>query len=339
MIDERSSATLGLTSPVRVLVVGGTRFIGRHTVSELLRRGHEVTIFHRGKTPSPFGVQVSEILGDRLDRGAVARGLDGQRFDGVVDIAYAWDARTGAAEISHVVDALQSTPERYVYLSSVSVYGDGPMPLREESHRDPSMGVYSEDKISAENYLFDQQRRGRLRVSVIRPPFVYGPWNAIPREAWFWDRILAGRPVIVPNGGRTRFHWAAARDVAWALAECLENPAADGQAFNIADAESVTHGEFIDRLAGIAGRAVEMVPMPRERIRELGGSSMGAFMYFGATLDVETDFSVSIEKARRLLGFQPTDPDVGLAETFRWYLEHDRGRTPKFTFDKLALGR
>ncbi len=325
--------------PVRVLVIGGTRFIGRHTVEELLRRGNEVTLFHRGRTPSPFGDRVSELLGDRLDRASVANALDGQRFDGVVDLAYAWDARTGAAEISYVVDALGPETSRYVYLSSVSVYGDGPMPLHEESHRDPSMGAYSEDKIAAENYLFDQQRQGRLTVSVIRPPFVYGPWNAIPREAWFWDRILAGRPVIIPDGGRTRFHWAAARDVAWALAECLKNPAAAGQTFNIADAESVTHGDFIDRLARVAGRTVEKVPIPRERIRELGGSSMGTHMYFGATLDAETDFSVSIEKARRLLGFQPTEPDAGLAETFRWYLDHDRDRTPRFTFDKLALGR
>ncbi len=324
---------------MRVLVIGGTQFIGRHTVTELLRRGNEVTVFHRGRTPNPFGDRVTELLGDRLDRASVERALQGQRFDGVVDVAYAWDSRTGAREIAYVVDALKTPPKRYVYLSSVSVYGDGPMPLREDSRRDPSMGAYSEDKIAAEDYLFEQQRRGRLDVSMVRPPFVYGPWNNIPREAWFWDRILARRPVIVPDGGGTRFHWAAARDVAWALAECLEHPAARGQAFNIADAESLTHAEFIDRLARVAGKQVEKVPMSRERIHELGGTSIGPSMYFGATLDAEQDFSVSIEKARSLLDFRPTDPMEGLAETFRWYLANDRGRTPKFTFDRKALGR
>ena len=324
---------------MRVLVVGGTRFIGRHAVTELLRRGNEVTLFHRGKTPNPFGDRVTELLGDRLEPASVEEALRGRRFEGVVDIAYAWDARTGAREIAHVVDALATPPERYVYLSSVSVYGDGPMPLREDSRRNPSLGAYSEDKIAAEDYLFEQQRQGRLSVSVIRPPFVYGPWNNIPREAWFWDRILAGRPVIVPDGGRTLFQWAAAKDVAWALAECLENPAAEGQAFNIADAEPLTHGEFIDRLAQIAGKPVEKVPVSRERIHELGGASLGSSMYFGATLDAETDFSVSIEKARTLLGFRPTDPREGLAETFRWYVANDRGRSPRFTFDRKVLGR
>ncbi len=324
---------------MRVLVIGGTRFIGRATVPELLRRGHEVTLFHRGKTPNPFGDQVTELLGNRLDHASLTHALEGQAFDGVVDIAYAWDARTGAREVAYVAEALRQPPERYVYLSSASVYGDGPLPLTEESRRDPMLGAYSEDKIAAEDFLFAAQREGRFSVSVVRPPYVYGPWNNIPREAWFWDRILADRPVILPDDGTTLFQWAAAKDVAWALAECLTNPAADGQAFNVAEAEPVTYAAFIDRLALVAGRPAEKVPVPRKRIQELGGSSMGAHMYFGATLDAEVSFSLSVGKARRLLGFRPTDPLEGLRETFAWYLENDRGRSPKFTFDKEVLGR
>jgi nucleoside-diphosphate-sugar epimerase len=201
------------------------------------------------------------------------------------------------------------------------------------------LGAYSEDKIAAENYLFEAHRQGRFAVSVIRPPFVYGPWNNIPREAWFWDRILAGRPVIVPDEGTTLFQWAAAKDVAWALAECVDNPAARGEVFNIAEAEPLTHAAFIDRLAAVAGKPVEKAPVPRKRLHELGGSAMGSRMYFGATLDAEVDFSLSVDKAQRVLGFRPTDPVQGLAETFAWYLANDRGRSPKFTFDKEVLGR
>lgn len=324
---------------MRVLVIGGTRFIGRATVAELLRRGHEVTIFHRGQSANPFAGQVTELLGNRLDSASVQTAVGGRAFDAVVDIAYAWDARTGARELAFVADALSPAPKRYVYLSSVSVYGDGPLPLLEDGRRDPMLGAYSEDKIAAEDFLFEAQAQGRFDVSIIRPPYVYGPWNGIPREAWFWDRILAGRPVILPDGGDTLFQWAAAKDVAWALGECVGHPAAKGQAFNIAEAEPVTHAAFIDRLAEVAGRPAEKVTVPRKRIFELGGSPMGSRMYFGATLDAEASFSVSIEKARRLLGFQPTDPVEGLRETFAWYLANDRGRSPKFAFDKEALGR
>ncbi len=324
---------------MRVLVIGGTRFIGRHTVPALLDRGHEVTVFHRGKTPNPFGDRVHELLGDRQDPASVASTLRERKFHAVVDIAYAWDARTGAKEIGYVADALGNSLEKYVYLSSVAVYGDGPLPLTEESRRDTTLGDYSEDKIAAEDYLFDAHRRGRFDIAIVRPPYVYGPWNNIPREAWVWDRILAGRPVIVPDGGTTLFQWAAAKDVAWALAECVENPAATGDAFNIADADPLTHAQFVDRLARVAGRPVEKVAVPRTRIRELGGGALGSFMYFGATLDAEADFSVSIAKAKRVLGFEPMDPIQALEETYAWYLEHDRGRSPKFTFDKEVLGR
>ena len=324
---------------VRVLVIGGTRFIGRATVLELLRRGHEVTVFHRGSTPNPFGDQVAEVLGNRLDSESVREAIASASFDGVVDIAYAWDARTGAREIAFVADALRDRPKRYVYLSSVSVYGEGPLPLTEDSRRDPMLGSYSEDKIAAEDFLFDAHRHGRFSVSIVRPPFVYGPWNDIPREAWFWDRILAGRPVIVREDGSSLFQWGAAKDVAWALAESLENPAATGQAFNIAEEAPLTHAAFVDRLAQVAGRAAEKVPVPRKRLRDLGGSPAGSRMYFGATLDAGVSFSVSIEKARRLLGFRPTDPIEGLREAYAWYLANDRVRSPKFTFDKEVLGR
>ncbi len=324
---------------MRVVVIGGTRFIGRHTVQALLDRGHEVTLFHRGRTPNPFGDRVQETLGDRSDSRSVQQALHGRPFDAVVDVAYPWDARTGAREVGYVADALSPAVRKYVYLSSASVYGDGPMPLKEDSPRDPMLGGYSEDKIAAEDYLFDAQAMGRFDVSVVRPPYVHGPWNNIPREAWFWDRILAGRPVIVPDDGRTVFQWAAARDVAWALVECLENPAARGEAFNIAEADPLTYADFIDRLGRVAGKPVEKVFVPRKKIRALGGSASGSSMYFGATLDAEVDFSLSIDKAQRLLGFQPTDPMRGLGEAYAWYLANDRGRSPKFTFDKEVLGR
>ena len=324
---------------MRVLVIGGTRFIGRATVEELLRRGHTVAVFHRGRTPNPFGDRVTELLGDRLDRASVREAIGHVPFDGVVDIAYAWDARTGANEIASVADALGKPPQRYVYLSSASVYAEGRMPLTEEGPRDPMLGTYSEDKIAAEDALFEANRLDRFPISIIRPPFVYGPWNNIPREAWFWDRIVAGRPVIVPDEGRTLFQWVAAKDVAWALAECLAYPAARGQAFNIAEAEPLTHAQFIDRLAQVAGRSVEEAFVPRSRIRELGGSPSGSRMYFGATLDAEVDFSLDISKARMLLDFHPTNPIEGLRETFGWYMANDRGRSPKFTFDREVLGR
>ncbi len=324
---------------MRTLVVGGTQFIGRHAVAGLLRRGHDVTIFHRGRSPSPFGDRVHELHGDRLDRASVDAALRGRRFDAVVDIAYAWDSGTGAREVSFVVDSVRDGLAQYVYLSSCAVYGGGPSPFTEGSPRETIWGRYGTDKIASEDYLLSESREGRLEVSIIRPPFVYGPFNNIPRESWFWDRILADRPVIVPDRGETLFQWVAAKDVVWALAECAERPEAAGQVFNIAEPEALSHAAYVDRLAEVAGKPVEKAFVPRSRLSELGGNPFGPPHYFGDSLDLDFDFTIDVTKARRLLGFEPTDAIEGLKETFAWYMREDRCRSPKFSFDRNVLGR
>lgn len=325
---------------VRILVIGGTEFIGRHTVEELLRRGHDVTVFHRGRSPNPFGSRVRELLGDRKRPHDVRAALSGAVFDAVVDLVYVWGPGTGPSEIASVLEAGEKSLERYVFLSSCGVYDPhGSLPATEESPRMPTLGKYSADKIATEDFLLEAQQEGRVGVSIIRPPHVYGPYNNVPRESWFWDRIVAGRPVIIPNQGEILTHLAAAWDVAWALSEAVENPVAEGEIFNIADARPISQAALVDLLARAASRGVEKVPVPRSRIDDHGGRPSAPPLYFALALDADFDLTVDISKAVRVLGFQPTDPLEGLRRTFDWYMEADRTRTPKFSFDRLLLGR
>ena len=290
--------------------------------------------------PNPFGDAVAERFGDRQDPSSVRRALAGLRVDAVLDLAYSWDSGTGPKEVAYLLGSLLSPPARYVYLSSCSVYGGADPPFTEESPRHTQWPGYGEDKVAVEDFLFGEDRAGRLSASIVRAPFVYGPYDRIPREGWFWDRILAGRPVIVPDDGTTLTHLVAVRDVAWALAECAEHPAASGQAFNIAEAEPVTQAAYVDRLAAVAGRPVEKAFVSRKRLADLGGNPFGSPLYFGSSFDVGTGFAVSVDKARRLLAFRPTDPQDGLREAFEWYLREDKGtRAPTFSFDKRVLGR
>ncbi|MEE9592557.1 MAG: NAD-dependent epimerase/dehydratase family protein [Thermoplasmata archaeon] len=324
---------------MRVFVIGGTAFIGRHTVEELLRRNHDVTIFHRGRTPNPFGKRVKEILGDRRDPKAVREALLERSFQAVVDLVYVWGPGTRPSEVSSVLDAVEEGLERYVFLSTCGVYAPAPAPLTEDSPRGPLMGKYSSDKIATEDYLLEAHREGRIVACIVRPPHVYGPYNNVPRESWFWDRIVAGRPVIVPDEGKTVTHLAAAWDVAWALGECVDNPAARGEVFNIAHAEPISEAALVDLLAEAAGREVEKTFIPRSRIYDLGGNAFTSPFYFAVALDAETDLAVDVSKAMRVLEFKPTDPLEGFRRTFAWYLKADHGRTPKFSFDKKLLGR
>lgn len=325
---------------MRVLVIGGTAFIGRWTISELLARGAEVTMFHRGRNPNPFGDRVQELRGDRHDPGAVERALSGRTFDGVLDIAYDRERGTGAEAVSTIASRVAGTRPRYVLVSSTAVYEGPGTGLTEEASREGGPpGSYGMNKVQAEDRLLAEHRAGRLTASIIRPSYVHGPYNPIPRETWFWDRILAGRPVILPDEGTTIMHWSAVRDVAWSLAECLTNPAAVGEVFNIAEAEPTTHARFVKLLAEIAGRPVELVRVPRTRLHEVGAPPGTARAYFGVALDSGADASYSIAKAERLLGFRPTDPCQALTEAFEWYSTRASADRPDFSFDRRVLGR
>src|SRR6187200_3418204 len=102
----------------RALVIGGTLFIGRALVEQLLARGDDVVIMHRGKG-HPFGPRVSEIQCDRNDIAAVRRALTGTQFDVVYDNVYDWQHGTSAEQVTAAVTAVADSVRRYVFTSSV----------------------------------------------------------------------------------------------------------------------------------------------------------------------------------------------------------------------------
>ncbi|MBI3949803.1 MAG: NAD-dependent epimerase/dehydratase family protein [Acidobacteria bacterium] len=320
---------------MNVLVIGGTRFIGRHLVEELLRKGHHVTLFHLGRQ-NPFGHQVEEIHADRLNHRAVRKALAGKSFDAVIDNAYVRERGTSAQDVAAMVEATREGLHHYVFTSSVAVYPfefdmteDWPLADR----ADP----YTRDKAESERYLFDQHHKTGLPISMIRPPFVYGPYNDIYREAFFWDRMLLGRPIILPDQGQNLMQFAYVKDVAWALVRVLEVDAAVGQAYNIAHESPITQREFVESLARAAGTSVPLASVSRKRIRELGGNMFDEPLYFGVLFDIPS-FSVRVDKARQQLGFRPTAWEDGLRETYEWYRREGRHARPlDFSFEDRVL--
>jgi len=109
----------------RALVIGGTLFIGRALVDQLLERGDDVVIMHRGKG-TPFGTRVDEIQCDRNDMSAVQAGLTKSTFDVVYDNVYDWQRGTTAEQAMAAAGAVVSDDlRRYVFTSSIAVYGEG----------------------------------------------------------------------------------------------------------------------------------------------------------------------------------------------------------------------
>jgi len=321
---------------MKVLVIGGTLFIGRLLVKELLKAGHEVAVLHR-KADHDLGKRVESLVADRNDARSIQQALAGRRFDVVFDNVYDWERGTTAGQVEAAVRACWDGLRRYIFMSSVAAYGDGLNhhegdALAPDNHPD----AYVRNKATSERLLFRLHHRNGFPVVTLRPPFLYGPGNPFYREAFFWDRMLDSRPIIVPGDGRRLMQFVYVKDLVWTCMQAMEKQAAVGHAFNIANQRPITQTDAVLALAETAGKKPALVRVPRDLILRAGGSPMGPRLYFGFYYDLPPITQV-IGKAQRILGFRPTDFAEGLKETYRWYRRHHTRPAPNYRFEDALL--
>lgn len=321
---------------MRVLVIGGTLFTGKHLVAALQKEGHEVAVLHRG-SEHDLGKKVLNLRADRNDGAQVKAALAGQKFDVVFDNAYDWERGTTAAHVEATVRALPDRVSRYIFMSSVAAYGDGLNhhegdALAPDDHPDR----YIRNKAMSERLLFRMHHRHGIPVVTLRPPYIYGPWNPLYREAFFWDRLRDKRPIILPGDGRRLMQFVFVKDLVGAMLKVMTEPNAVGHAFNIANSRPLTQAEVLDALSAAAGKETMVVRIPRERIHRAGGHPMGPQLYFGMYFDMPPITTV-ISKAQRVLKFKPTAFPEGLKETYRWYVRHHSRPEQDYTFENSLL--
>ncbi len=313
-------------------MIGGTLFIGRALVTELVKAGHEVTILHR-KPKHDLGKKIVNLEGDRNNPESLKAALGGRTFDVVYDNAYDWEHGTNAAQVEATAKAVGSRLQRYIFMSSVAAYGDGLNhhegdALAPDDHPDP----YVRNKAMSERILFRMHQRTAFPVVTLRPPFIYGPGNPYYREAFFWDRLRAGRRIILPGDGRRLMQFVHVKDLVGACLRVIEMPETVGHAFNIANNRPLTQVEAVEAFAKAAGKEPAFVRIPRERILRAGGHPMGPKVYFGFYFDLPA-ITMVINKAQRMLKFKPVEFGEGLKDTYRWYTRTRPYPEPDYSFE------
>jgi len=320
-----------------VLVIGGTLFIGRALVKELVRAGHDVTILHR-KSRHNLGKKIGNLMADRNDPESIKRALGGKNFDVVFDNVYDYERGTTAAHVEGTARACGAKLHRYIFMSSVAAYGDGLNhhegdALAPDDHPD----VYVRNKAMTERTLFRMHQRNKFPVVTLRPPFIYGPENNFYREAFFWDRLREGRPVILPGDGRRLMQFVYIKDLVAACIKVMDLADIDGHAFNLANPRPLTQVEVVEALARAANKEPTFVRLPRERILRAGGHPLaGPNLYFGNYFDVPA-ITMVVNKAQRVLKFKPVDFATGLKETYRWYLRNSAFPKPDYSFEDSLI--
>jgi len=202
---------------MKILVMGGTLFVGRVFVEIALERGHELTLFNRGKRNPELYKDLDQIHGDR---GVDLSGLAGRSWDAVLDTSGYYPRVVGMS-----AEALRDSVGRYVFVSSVSAYADYGAPNQNE---DASLGKLSGplvEEITEESYgplkaLCEQavQETFADRATIVRPGLVVGPHDFSDRLAYWPIRMARDGDVIVPDMKESPVQFIDVRDLAgWCL--------------------------------------------------------------------------------------------------------------------------
>ena len=304
---------------MRVLILGGTRFIGRRIAAELMGRGDDVTVVHRGESePAELG-DCTHLHADRADLARLSGRLRALRPDAVIDTRAMTKADTEAV-LPHLPDA------HLVLLSSIDVYrayelllagqGGEPVPLTEESpvrqSRYPLRGLLpglgdNYDKLDVEpGYL----ARGG---TALRLAMIYGEHDGQRREEFILRRVRAGRRRIPVGPGTSLDTRCYVGDVAAAVLAALDRPvAASGQVFNVGDPATDTIRDYARGILDAAGYEAELVPVPEHYVPD----------DLEATKSIPQHFLVDSRKAVTVLGWRPTDPAETIPRSARWHLAH-----------------
>jgi nucleoside-diphosphate-sugar epimerase len=247
---------------MRLLVLGGTKFLGRHAVDAALAAGHDVSIFTRGQTSPELFPDVEHLVGDRDGK---LDALAGRSWDGVVDTSgYVPRVVRQSAEL------LRDAVGRYVFVSSISVYDDFSEPVDESSPvaqlEDPAteeiMEAYGALKAACEHVVEDVygERSARVRAGLI-----VGPFDPTDRFTYWPRRIALGGNVLGPGNPGAPVQFVDARDLArWLVALALDGP---GGTFNATGpAEPITFGQLLDRARGAIGSDAHVVWVEDRRV-------------------------------------------------------------------------
>jgi nucleoside-diphosphate-sugar epimerase len=336
---------------MRVLVIGGTGFIGPHVVAVLRAGGHETGVFHRGTRGGALPAGVASLRGDRRRHAEHREALVAWKPEVVVDLILS-SGRQAAA----LMETFRGVARRVVAASSMDVYracgvlhgleGGGlePLPLTEDSALRTG-AVYPPDRIkrlqSVFAWLDDEYDKipaeravlgdPELPGTVLRLPMVYGPGDPLHRFHALLKRMDDGRPAILHEEGFAAWRGSKGyvENVAQAIALAAGAEEAKGRVYNVAEPETLTELEWAKRIAEATGWRGRFVTLPRERTPAHLVLPGNAAQHWVA----------SSRRLRDELGYREDVPFAeGLRRTIAWERAHSPAIDPR-QFDYAAEDR
>ncbi len=253
---------------MRLLVLGGTKFLGRAVVDAALAEGHDVTLFNRGVTNPGLYPKAERLLGN-LESDLAA--LHGRRWDATVDL----DPTTLPRRVRRYAELLSDAVEHVVFVSTISVYADPSRPLTEESpvHEppEPEPDSFREEdygglKVGCERAIHDVFGD---RAAIVRPGLIAGPHDPTERFTYWPRRLAEAGEVLAPGDPGRPVQLIDARDLgSWLVALTLGRTSGTYNATGPAD--PLTLGELLQRTSAAVGATSRLVWVGDEPILAAG---------------------------------------------------------------------
>lgn len=319
---------------MRILIIGGTGFIGPEVVRLLAGRGHSLTLFHRGQTCADLPSGVNHILGNRRDLASFRDEFKRLAPEVVLDMICFTQSEAQTA-----VQTFSRMAARLVTASSLDVYGaygrllrieSGPpdsiastedSPLRQALYPHRAIAKAPEDfansyeKILAEQVVMND---AQLRGTILRLPAVYGPRDPYHRTFEYLKRMDDGRRAILIEERQAQWRWTRgyAENVAGAIALAVTDDRARGRIYNVGEPDALTEAEWVQSIGDAAGWSGAVIPSPKELTPS----------HLVAPYDWEHHIVGDTTRIRDELGY---DESISRTEALKRTIEWERAHPPE----------
>ncbi len=318
--------------PLRILILGGTRFIGLHMTALALERGHTVTFFNRGKTKTERFPDVERIKGDR--NGEID-GLKDRDWDVAID-----NSGYVPRHVKLSAELLAQRVKQYVFVSSISVYPDFSVP-RDESSPVGKLDDEAIEKVDGDTYgplkaLCEQAAERAMpgRTTVIRPGLIVGPDDNTDRFTYWPARAARGGEFIAPGAPKDAFQIIDARDLAAFTLDAVENNHI-GVYNLVSNVNGFRFGELTEACIASANRRArpEVKPravfLPAEFLEEQKVEPWSEMPVWLPAKGDEAAFAGTSNKAALSKGLRITALKKTVDDTLAWHLSRPAGEREK----------
>jgi len=313
---------------LKVLIIGGTGFISSNIVKILLAMNHNVSTFTRGNSPNPFAEdkRVKIFKGDRNDKKHLEE-IAGNNYDVVIDMI-AYEPINSLTSF----EAFAGKIGRFIHCSTISVYmisNEVQCPVTEDQDkgkvmpffaRNPFGMDYGINKRMCEEFLWSVHKENHFPVTTVRPPYVCGPNDPAKRDYFWIERILDGKPLLVPGCGEYATQLMFVEDLAKTVVDIMENQNTIGNSYNVASEEIFSLNEYLERLAKLLNRKIEIVNVDQNVFDRLPFSISKSGDVF--PFNTRRTAIFSLEKIKNTISYNSTPFVIWMNKTIKWFTEN-----------------